>query len=112
MIAGKKDAQPRSRGGGSPRDLSAGACACAAVAGLGTMQPRGGERSFARCTDQRLHRIDPVRKGDQVGPRLAFYKRGDAFYYRGDSDRAIADYSEAMKLGLYLADVLNNRAIA
>ena len=43
---------------------------------------------------------------------VAFYKRGDAFYYRGDSDRAIADYSEAMKLGLYLADVLNNRAIA
>jgi tetratricopeptide (TPR) repeat protein len=43
---------------------------------------------------------------------VAFYKRGAASYFKGDLDRAIADYTEAMKLGLYLPDVLNNRAIA
>ncbi len=43
---------------------------------------------------------------------VAFYKRGGAYYFKGDHDRAIADYNEAMKLGLYRADAFNNRAIA
>jgi tetratricopeptide (TPR) repeat protein len=43
---------------------------------------------------------------------VAFYKRGGAYYFKGDNDRAIADYNEAMKLGLYIADVFNNRGIA
>jgi tetratricopeptide (TPR) repeat protein len=43
---------------------------------------------------------------------VALYKRGSAYYFKGDSGRAIADYNEAARLGLYTADVLNNRGIA
>jgi tetratricopeptide (TPR) repeat protein len=43
---------------------------------------------------------------------VAFYKRGSAYNDKGEPDSAIADFNEAVKRGLYIADVLNNRGIS
>jgi Tfp pilus assembly protein PilF len=43
---------------------------------------------------------------------VAFYKRGSAYNDKDEPDSAIADFNEAVKRGLYIADVLNNRGIS
>jgi Flp pilus assembly protein TadD len=46
---------------------------------------------------------------------VAYYKRGTAYNFRGDFDRAVADFNAVLNLGIpitYGADVLNNRGIS
>src|SRR5918911_359462 len=51
------------------------------------------DRSLAGCTAVLTH-------GDEAAQdrAVAFYNRGNAYRYKGDTERAIADYSEAIRL--------------
>ena len=51
------------------------------------------DRSIAGCTAVLTHGDEAVQ--DRA---VAFYNRGNAYRYRGDTERAIADYSEAIRL--------------
>ena len=43
---------------------------------------------------------------------ITFYNRGNAWHAKGDNDRAIADYTEAIRLDPREARAFNNRAVA
>ncbi len=63
--------------------------------------------SIAACT-----RI--IRSGAEKGHdfALAFYDRGNAYKAKGDYDRAILDYNQALSIDPNYASVYNNRAVA
>src|SRR5919199_4295894 len=65
------------------------------------------DRSIAGCTAV-------LTNGDEAAQNraVAFYNRGNAYRYRGDTERAIADYSEAIRLKLDYALVFYNRGDA
>ena len=43
---------------------------------------------------------------------MAFYKRGNAYRAKGDNDRAILDYNQALSIDPNYVSVYNNRAVA
>lgn len=60
---------------------------------------------------------DKVRPQDGAGPRaarltLAFYDCGNAYFTKGDFDRAIEDYSHALKISPQFTFAFNNRGNA
>ena len=65
------------------------------------------DRSLAGCTAV-LTRSDEAAQDRAV----AFYNRGNAYRYRGDTERAIADYSEAIRLKPDYALAFYNRGDA
>ena len=65
------------------------------------------ERSIAGCT-----RILEARGEAARSRAIAGYNRGNAYYAKGDYDRAIADYTEAVWLDPTSALVFNNRGKA
>jgi tetratricopeptide (TPR) repeat protein len=65
--------------------------------------------------DQRIAGCSAViRAGRDKGEKLAeaFHSRGIAYRFKGDYDRAIQDYSQAIKLNGKLAMAFNNRGVA
>jgi len=65
------------------------------------------DRSIAGCT-----RILEARGETAKSRSIAGYNRGNAYYAKGDYDRAIADYTEAIWLDPTSALVFNNRGKA
>ncbi|RXT41887.1 tetratricopeptide repeat protein [Bradyrhizobium betae] len=67
---------------------------------------RSGDRAIAACTRD-------INSGRWHGRDLAisYNNRGAAYYQEGDPDRAIADYSEAIRLDPQYAPAYNNRGI-
>src|SRR5262245_6623896 len=64
--------------------------------------------------DQRIAGCSAViRAGKDKGEKLAeaFHSRGIAYRFKGDYDRAIQDYSQAIKLNGKLAMAFNNRGV-
>src|SRR6516225_5399647 len=66
-----------------------------------------GDEKIAACTHS-------INSGLWKGPNLAgaYTNRGIAYDDRGDGDRAIADYDQAIRLNPNFADAYNNRGIA
>src|SRR5918912_967260 len=68
------------------------------------------DRIIAGCTAV-LARGDEATQ-DAQDRAIAFYNRGNAYRYRGDTERAIADYSEAIRLKPDYALAFYNRGDA
>jgi tetratricopeptide (TPR) repeat protein len=99
------------------------AVALAATASLGPVQA---QQSQARtwCTiseadgvslDLRISGCTTVIQSDKVSNNdlaIAFYNRGNAYRPKGQHDRAIQDYDQAIKLNPNYALAYNNRGIA
>jgi lipoprotein NlpI len=65
------------------------------------------DRSIAGCT-----RILEAGRETANSRAIAYYNRGNAYYAKGDNDRAIADYTESIWLDPKSALVFNNRGKA
>src|SRR5712691_4984687 len=65
------------------------------------------DHSLAGCTGI-------VNRGKETKPNLAiaYTNRGNAYLNKGDNDRAIADYDQAIKLSASYADAFNGRGAA
>jgi tetratricopeptide (TPR) repeat protein len=74
---------------------------CAGYAGVDQ------DTKIGTCTA--LIQSGPERARDSA---FAYNNRGEAWFAKGDSDRAIADYSEAIRLDRKNAEYLNNRCWA
>ena len=70
------------------------------------------QRRFARPKNQRLHHRDPVGKISNSDLALAYTNRGFAYGTKGQHDRAIQDYDQAIKLDPSNAIAYYNRGIA
>src|SRR6266702_4667914 len=81
-----------------------------------TPQERGWcEGEDAVTVDQRIDGCSAViRTARDKGDKLAeaFNNRGVGYRLKGDSDRAIADYAQAIKLNAKFAAAFNNRGVA
>jgi lipoprotein NlpI len=65
--------------------------------------------------DQRINGCASIIQSGQETPRklaIAYYSRGLAYYDKGDDDRAIAEYNEAIRLDPKLAPAYSNRGLA
>lgn len=71
------------------------------------MQHADPDRTIAGCT----HIIDDIGEGNR-NRRIAYDSRGTARHIKGDNDRAIADYTEAIKLNPKDALAYDNRGTA
>ena len=73
------------------------------------------ENETGMTVDQRIDGCSAVIKaGSEKGEKLAeaFNNRGIAYRLKGDHERAIADYSQAIKLNAKFAAAHNNRGVA
>ena len=87
--------------------VSAFAGAAASPDGDQCSQRQDRDASIAACT--RI--IDSgAEKGHNLG--MAFYQRGNAYRAKGDNDRAILDYNQALSADPNNVSVYNNRAVA
>src|SRR5438477_10043037 len=71
------------------------------------MQHADVDRTIAACTRV----IDDVGESNR-NRRLAYDNRGIAWHFKGDNDRAIADYTEAIRLNPKDALAYDNRGTA
>ena len=65
--------------------------------------------------DQRINGCSSVIQSGRETPRnlaVAYYSRGLAYYDKGDDDRAIAEYNEAIRLDPQLAQAYSSRGLA
>ena len=80
-------------------------------------------RSWAWCVnqgstfsvDQRINGCSSIiQSGRETRPNLAiaYYRRGLAYYDKGDDDRAIAEYNEALRLDPKFAQAYSSRGLA
>ena len=69
----------------------------------------------SRLTDRRIDACNAIIAAGRVTPielATALNKRGGALYYKGEPERAIADYSRAIEFVPNYADAFNNRCWA
>ena len=74
---------------------------------FGACANKTGEEAIAGCTAA-------ITSGKWGAPNLAilFYNRGNAYFHQNDYARAIADYSEAIRLNPQIAKAFYNRGNA
>src|SRR6185503_12769589 len=105
------------------RTLLAPALASAAVLLMWAPAAAQHSQKWASCVnqggafsaDQRISSCSSIiQSGRETGRNLAvaYYNRGLAYYDKGDDDRAIADYNEAIRLDPKYAQALFNRGNA
>jgi lipoprotein NlpI len=90
------------------------------LAGLGGTACTQGSKDVQRCYDEknldlRLHYCSrAIQSGRLPDQQLAgtFYNRGIAYFDKGDHDRAIQDYTQALRLNPNFAAAFNNRGNA
>jgi tetratricopeptide (TPR) repeat protein len=69
----------------------------------------------AFSADQRISGCTSIIQSGRETPRnlaIAYYSRGLAYYDKGDDDRAIAEYNEAIRLDPKFAYAYSNRGLA
>jgi lipoprotein NlpI len=104
----------------SARHKPAEAPAAPAAAEAATKPAKAAARDVVACAQDRVqdlaiagctHIIEDAKQKPKARG-VAFYNRGNAYVLKGDHDKAIADFDEALKLDPKNASILNNRGNA
>jgi lipoprotein NlpI len=116
-------AQPVAKQKRRARHRPAGTPAAPAAAGAATKPAKGAKataRDVVACAQDRVAdlalegctRIIEDAKQKPKARGIAFYNRGNAYVLKGDHDKAIADFDQALKLEPKNASIYNNRGNA
>jgi lipoprotein NlpI len=116
-------AQPVAKKKRSARHKPAGTPAAAPAAEAATVPAKGAKatpRDIVACAQDRVAdlaiagctRIIEDAKQKPKARGVAFYNRGNAYVLKGDHDKAVADFDEALKIEPKNASIYNNRANA
>ncbi len=116
-------AQPVAKKKRSARHKPAGTPAAAPAAEVATTPATGAKatpRDVVACAQDRVQdlaiagctRIIEDAKQKPKARGVAFYNRGNAYVLKGDHDKAVADFDEALKLEPKNASIYNNRGNA
>jgi len=116
-------AQPAAKKKRSARHKPAGTPAAAPAAEAATTPAKGAKatpRDIVACAQDRVQdlaiagctRIIEDAKQKPKARGVAFYNRGNAYVLKGDHDKAVADFDEALKLEPKNASIYNNRGNA
>ena len=116
-------AQPAVKRKRSARHKPAGTPAAAPAAEAATTPAKGAKatpRDIVACAQDRVQdltiagctRIIEDAKQKPKARGVALYNRGNAYVLKGDHDKAVADFDEALKLEPKNASIYNNRANA
>jgi tetratricopeptide (TPR) repeat protein len=92
-------------------------CAFIAISGSAGAQAVSKDDALCMASDSELAIRSCsviIQEGTKTGPDLSavFYNRGNAHRSKGDYDRAIQDYDEALRIEPDDEDILNNRGVA
>jgi tetratricopeptide (TPR) repeat protein len=100
----------------APFLLSLMVCVTSPAWAGGLDDAKAGETAFQRGNDDEAIRLftRAIASGELSRRDLgiAYYNRGNVWYYKGDYDKAIADYTKAIEINPQYASAYENRGLA